>query len=192
MTTKLTHQEGQELLAAARQVIENQLKGEENPPLELENYSPGLIEKGASFVTLTKQGVLRGCIGSIEATQPLIRDVQERALGAAFHDPRFPELKSEELPDLKIEVSRLTSPERLSYSSPEDLVSKLRPGIDGVILSQNFRRATFLPQVWEQLPDPELFLGRLCLKMGLDPEAWRDRHLKVETYQAEKFTESDR
>ena len=191
MTKKLTQEEGQILLATARQVIENQLKGEENPPLKLEDFSPGLSGNGACFVTLTKKGVLRGCIGSIEASQPLIRDVQDRAVGAAFHDPRFPALMADELSDLLIEISSLTRPERVSYSSPEDLLGKLRPGIDGVILRQNFRRATFLPQVWEQLPDPEDFLGRLCLKMGLGPDAWRDQHLDVEVYQVEKFQESD-
>jgi len=191
MTKKLSPQEGQILLAAARQVIVSHLNGKENPQLKLEDYSPGLAGKGACFITLTKKGSLRGCIGSIEASQPLIKDVQDRAIGAAFKDPRFPKLKLEELPDLQIEVSRLTIPEKIAYTTPDDLVNKLRPGIDGVILSQNFRRATFLPQVWDQLQDPEQFLGRLCQKMGLDPEAWRNQHLDVETYQVEKFIESD-
>lgn len=191
MTKKLTPREGQILLKTARQAIENHLKGESHSKLNVDDYPASLSEKGACFVTLTKNGVLRGCIGSIEASRPLIQDAQERAVGAAFHDPRFPALKPDELSDLEIEVSRLTKPERLQYDSPEDLIDKLRPGIDGVILSKNFRRATFLPQVWEQLPEPELFLGRLCMKMGLDPEAWREYHLDVEVYQAEKFLETD-
>ncbi len=191
MTKKLTSDEGQLLLKTARQAIDNLLRGEDDPPLNLDEYTSNLAERGACFVTLTMNGALRGCIGSIEATQPLIKDVQDRAIGAAFHDPRFPGLKLEELPDLQIEVSRLTSPERLKYSTPEDLVKKLRPGIDGVILRQKFRRATFLPQVWEELPDPEQFLGRLCVKMGLSPGAWLDQHLDVEIYQAEKFLEID-
>lgn len=191
MTKKITSEEGQLLLETARQTIERQLRGIADPPLNLDEYPSDLMEIGASFVTLTMNGILRGCIGSIEATQPLIKDVQDRAIGAAFHDPRFPELRLEELPDLKIEVSRLTRPESLEYSSSEDLVQKLRPGIDGVILRKNFRKATFLPQVWDQLSDPEQFLGRLCVKMGLDSGAWRDQHLDVEIYQAEKFQEQD-
>ena len=191
MTKKLTQQEGQILVKIARQAIENHLRGKSRSTLDLDDYPASLIENGACFVTLTRKGVLRGCIGSIEASQPLIKDVQDRAVGAAFHDPRFPALKPDELSDLEIEVSRLTKPERLEYDSPDDLLDKLRPGIDGVILSQNFRRATFLPQVWEQLPEPEQFLGRLCMKMGLGPAAWREHHLDVEIYEAEKFLEKD-
>jgi len=191
MTKKLTSQEGQILLQTAREVIQNHLNNEPSPQMNLNDFSPALVEDGACFVTLTMNGVLRGCIGSIEASQPLINDVRDRAIGAAFNDPRFPELKTDELTDLQIEISRLTKPEPLLYSTPDDLAKKLRPGIDGVILSKNFRRATFLPQVWEQLPDPDQFLGRLCMKMGLDPGAWKDQHLDVEVYQAEKFLESD-
>ncbi len=167
MTKKLTPQEGQIILKIARQAIENHLNGEAKSHINLDDYPSSLTNKGACFVTLTMHGVLRGCIGSIEASQPLINDVQDRAVGAAFNDPRFPELKLEEYPDLKIEVSRLTPPERLQYSTPDDLVNKLRPGIDGVILRQNFRRATFLPQVWEGLPDPEQFLGEIVHENGI-------------------------
>jgi len=189
MAKKLTPQEGQILLKIARKAIKNHLNKEVVPPLNMNEYPYSLTKKGACFVTLTLHGVLRGCVGTIEASQPLIIDVQDRAIGAAFNDPRFPELKLEEYPDLKIEVSRLTAPEKLQYTTHNDLVNKLRPGIDGVILRKNFRRATFLPQVWEGLPDPEQFLGRLCMKMGLAPTAWRDQHLDVEIYQAEKFIE---
>ncbi len=191
MTKKLTPQEGQILLHTARQAIEGHLKGEGTPPIKLDEYPSPLAQKGACFVTLTIDGALRGCIGSIEASQPLIKDVQERAVGAAFNDPRFPELRLDEYPDLNIEVSRLTPPESLQYSSPDELVKKLRPGIDGVILRATFRRATFLPQVWEGLPEPEQFLGRLCVKMGMDPAAWKHQHLDVEIYQVEKFIEQD-
>jgi AmmeMemoRadiSam system protein A len=190
MAKKLTAAEGQILLAAARQAIQDHLAGTVPLPLDLQDYPSGIREPGACFVTLTKNGILRGCIGSLEATQPLIKDVQERAVGAAFQDPRFPALTPGEFPDLQIEVSHLTRPENLVYSTPQDLVGKLRPGIDGVILRHNFRRATFLPQVWDQLPETELFLGRLCLKMGLDPMAWKEHHFEVEIYQAEKFIET--
>lgn len=189
MTKKLSTQEGQVLLTVARQAIKSHLSGDGIPKLDLNDYSTALSGDGACFVTLTMDGVLRGCIGSIEATQPLVVDVQARAVAAAFEDPRFPKLKPEEYPEIKIEVSRLTTPERLQYSSPEDLVEKLKPGVDGVILRKNFSRATFLPQVWEGLPDPEQFLGRLCMKMGLDPAGWRNQHLDVEVYQVEKFSE---
>jgi AmmeMemoRadiSam system protein A len=191
MTKSLTRQEGKILLDTARQAIQNHLEGKQSPAIELEGLSRELKKDGACFITLTIDGVLRGCVGSIEATQPLIKDVRDRAIGAAFQDPRFPALNLDEYPNLKIEVSRLTSPEKLDYSTPEDLVTKLRPGIDGVILHHQFRRATFLPQVWDQLPEPEQFLERLCQKMGLDGLAWKKHHLEVEIYQAEKFIEND-
>jgi len=167
------------------------LKGEELPPLNREELPPNLLEPGACFVTLTKAGQLRGCVGSIEAVQPLIQDVRDRAVGAAFGDPRFPSVTAPELEDLEIEVSILTSPEPLFYDTPKDLVRKLRVGVDGVILKGRFRRATFLPQVWENLPDPELFLARLCQKMGLAPDAWRVNKMGVDIYQVEKFSERD-
>ena len=189
MTREFTPSEGKILLETARQSIAHVLRGAELPPLNLEELPPDLVEPGASFVTLTIAGQLRGCVGSIEANRALIQDVRDRAIGAAFGDPRFPSLTPSEFEDLEIEISTLSRPEPLSYHSPQDLVRKLRPGIDGVILKDQFRRATFLPQVWEKLPDPELFLSRLCLKMGLESDAWRRRNLEVETYQVQKFTE---
>ena len=191
MTREFSPAERQILLESARQAIEFALRGEELPQLDLEDLPPALGEPGACFVTLTIAGQLRGCVGSIEANQALIQDVRDRAIGAAFGDPRFPSLTTPELEDLHIEISTLTKPEPLEYESPEDLVRKLRQGIDGVILKGQFRRATFLPQVWEKLPDPELFLSRLCLKMGLASDAWRYRQLEVETYQVQKFTEGE-
>jgi AmmeMemoRadiSam system protein A len=121
----------------------------------------------------------------------LIQDVRDRAVGAAFGDPRFPSLTTSELENTVIEISALTKPKPLIYDTPEDLARKLRVGIDGVILKGQFRRATFLPQVWEKLPDPDLFLSRLCQKMGLAPDAWRHDKLEAEIYQVEKFTEKD-
>lgn len=191
MTTKITPAEGKLLLKTARQAIERALQGEMTPEINLEKVSPTLREPGACFVTLTHAGQLRGCVGSIEAARPLIMDVQDRALGAAFSDPRFPPLTLQELDDLLIEVSALTQPEPLHYDTPEDLVNKLRVGVDGVILKGTFRRATFLPQVWEKLPAPELFLSRLCQKMGLASDAWRSTKLDVDIYQVEKFIEGD-
>lgn len=191
MTREFSPAETQLLLKTARQAIEFALRGDEIPSLDLEELPPALAEPGACFVTLTIAGQLRGCVGSIEANRPLIQDVRDRAIAAAFGDPRFPSLTAPELEDLKIEVSTLTRPEPLAYHSPEDLTGKLRQGIDGVILKGQSRRATFLPQVWEKVPDPGLFLSRLCLKMGLPADAWQHQKLEVETYQVQKFTEGE-
>ena len=191
MTNQLSGEEQKLLLETARNAIRQELDKEEKLPLALDEYSPKLQENGACFITLMKNGVLRGCVGSIEAVQPLVQDVRERAVAAAFQDYRFPSLKLPELEEIRIEISRLTQPCTLNYEDPEDLITKLRPRIDGVILRYQTRRATFLPQVWEQLPNPELFLNRLCVKMGLDQSIWRTAKLQVETYQVEKFQEED-
>lgn len=189
MTKELSAGDRSVLLKIARQAIQTRLSGEEVPGIELEKYSASLQESGACFVTLTKNGLLRGCVGSIEATRALILDVRDRAVGAAFQDYRFPSLTQSEFSAVRIEISRLTPPEPLSYTSPDELTRLLKPGIDGVILSFQTRRATFLPQVWTQLPDPEVFLGRLSIKMGLDQLAWRTSKMGVEIYQVEKFQE---
>jgi len=191
MTRKINPEEKKTLLTIARQAIEKTLSGEELPPLSKEGLPPGLFEPGACFVTLTKAGQLRGCVGSIQATQALVKDVRDRSIAAAFEDPRFPPVKPQELKEIEIEVSTLTEPRRLSYDDSDDLTRKLRVGLDGVILKDGFRRATFLPQVWEKLPDPELFLSRLCQKMGLAADAWRYSKMEVEVYQVEKFTERE-
>jgi AmmeMemoRadiSam system protein A len=189
MTNILSPAEGQILLKTARQAIKMTLDGEELPPLNLAELPPSLQESGACFVTLLLAGQLRGCVGTIEAVQPLILDVRNRAIAAAFGDPRFPPLTRAEFESLEVEISFLSKPEPLFYDSPEDLVNKLRVGLDGVVLKDRSRRATFLPQVWEKLPDPGLFLSRLCLKLGLASDAWRSRVLDVEIYQVEKISE---
>lgn len=191
MTNQLSEEEQKLLLETARNAIRKELNKEEKLPLVMDEYSPILQENGACFITLKKKGVLRGCVGSIEVVQPLIQDVRDRAVAAAFQDYRFPPLTLPELDEIRIEISRLTQPCKLNYEDAEDLINKLRPQIDGVILRYQTRRATFLPQVWEQLPSPELFLNRLCIKMGLDQSAWRSVKLQVETYQVEKFQEEN-
>lgn len=191
MTNQLSEEEQKLLLETARNAIRKELNKEEKLPLVMDEYSPILQENGACFITLKKKGVLRGCVGSIEVVQPLIQDVRDRAVAAAFQDYRFPPLTLPELDEIRIEISRLTQPCKLNYEDAEDLINKLRPQIDGVILRYQTRRATFLPQVWEQLPSPELFLNRLCIKMGLDQSAWRSVNLQVETYQVEKFQEEN-
>lgn len=191
MTKTIQAEDGKRLLQIARDAIRQTLAGEPLIRLNLEQFPAELSDQGASFVTLTVEGVLRGCVGSIQATDPLVIDVQERAVAAAFHDPRFPPLTENEFSRVKIEVSCLTPPQPLPYSSPQELAGRIRPGIDGLILNYHFRRATFLPAVWDQLPDPEVFLGRLCQKMGLPPDTWKHQVMEAEVYQAVKFSESD-
>ena len=186
---KLTAEEKQTLLRLAREALECGVRGEKLPPLDTQSLTQPLLEQGASFVTLTVRGQLRGCIGALEAYQPLADDVREHAIAAALEDPRFPPVREGELNGINIEVSRLTRPVPLEYKDANDLLSKLRPHVDGVILKDGFRRATFLPQVWEKLPDRAEFLDNLCYKMGARGDLWRVRHLEVLLYQVEEFHE---
>jgi len=189
MDDKLTLDEQQVLLHMAREAMEHGVRGEDLPKLKKETLSPHLQEQGASFVTLTIRGQLRGCIGTLEAHQSLAEDVREHAVAAALEDPRFPPVGENELSRIQIEVSRLTRPIPLAYGTAEDLVSKLRPHVDGVILKDGYRRATFLPQVWEKIPDVAEFLNNLCYKMGVNENIWRSKHLDVLTYQVDEFHE---
>lgn len=177
------------LLKLARQALEAGVRGEALPPLDLQSLPPALRQPGASFVTLTRQGKLRGCVGALEPYQPLAEDVREHAVAAALQDYRFPPVQPAELPEIKIEISRLTLPQELDYTSPEDLLTRLRPGVDGVTLIDGRLRATFLPQVWEKLPDAPTFLDHLCYKMGAPEDLWRRKKLRVQTYQVEEFHE---
>ncbi|NTV71891.1 MAG: AmmeMemoRadiSam system protein A [Azonexaceae bacterium] len=150
---------------------------------------PELHKPGATFVTLTQHGDLRGCIGSLEAWRPLTQDVQENALAAAFRDPRFEPLTADELPVTRVEVSLLTPPEPIFFTSEADALAQLRPGIDGVIFTAGHRRSTFLPQVWEQLPGPASFMAHLKQKAGLPANYWgSDVHL--ERYNVKKWKEA--
>jgi AmmeMemoRadiSam system protein A len=189
MQDRLSSEERHLLLRLARQAIEDAVHGKTPLPPDLGSLPPCLQEPGATFVTLTIRGELRGCIGSLEAYQPLALDVVEHALGAAFQDYRFPPLEAYELEGLEIEISRLTKPEPLHFQNPTELIERLRPGVDGVILRDGLRRATFLPQVWEKLPAPADFLDHLCAKMGASPDLWRCKVLHVEIYQVEEFHE---
>ncbi len=192
MEDKLTPEEQQTLLRLAREALLHGVKNEKLPPLDASALTPRLLEPGASFVTLTVRGQLRGCIGALEPYQPLAEDVREHAVAAALEDPRFLPVSEGELNAIEVEISRLTRPVPLEYKDPEDLLSKLRPHVDGVIVRDGFRRATFLPQVWEKIPDRAEFLGNLCYKMGANPDLWRKKHLEVMTYQVEEFRESAR
>jgi len=189
MTDRLTTEEKQILLKLARQSIEAGVSLKDPPALDPASLTPDLLAKGASFVTLTKHGALRGCIGALEPYQSLAADVREHAAAAALEDFRFPNVQESELAEIQIEVSRLTVPVPLDYKDPEDLLANLRPDVDGVILRDGWRRATFLPQVWEKLPDKAEFLANLCYKMGAAPDTWRKKHLEVLVYQVEEFHE---
>ena len=151
--------------------------------------SPALKKKRGCFVTLHKKGVLRGCIGTIEPVRPLFSNVEENAISAAFNDPRFPSLTKDELSFVDIEVSVLTAPEVLHFEDGKDLMLKIKPGVHGVILSQDWRSATFLPQVWEQLPDKKAFLEHLCLKGGMDGKCWQNKTTTIKVYEVEYFSE---
>lgn len=190
MQEKLTLDEQNILLRLAREALERGVKGEPLPPLDLASLPARLREEGSSFITLTSGGQLRGCIGALDSYRPLADDVREHAVAAALNDPRFPPVKEEELSGIQIEISRLTRPVPLEYTDADDLLSKLRPHVDGVVLREGpFHRATFLPQVWEKIPDVAEFLNNLCYKMGLEPDIWRRKHFEVLTYQVEEFHE---
>lgn len=189
MSDRLTSGEQSILLRLARQAMEAAVRGERLPPLDESALTPRLLEPGASFVTLTVSGDLRGCIGALEAYQPLAQDVCEHAVAAALNDYRFYPVGPAELGRIQIEVSRLTPPIPLESKDADDLLAKLRPHVDGVILRDGMRRATFLPQVWEKIPDPAAFLDNLCHKMGAEPGLWRRKHLDVQIYQVEEFHE---
>jgi AmmeMemoRadiSam system protein A len=187
--TKLTTEEKQFLLNLARQSLVAGVRGATLPPLDRVALTPALRAEGAAFVTLTVHGELRGCIGALEPYQSLAEDVREHAVAAALEDYRFPQVQENELANIEIEVSRLTIPIPLEYKNAEDLIAKLHPGVDGVILRDSIRRATFLPQVWEKIPEPAEFLANLCYKMGAASDTWKRKHLEVLVYQVEEFHE---
>jgi len=182
----LTDAQKSELLALARASIAHGLKTGSPSSIELNAYPTELTEQRASFVTLERKGQLRGCIGMLEAIRPLVQDISENAFSAAFRDPRFPPLTAGELADLDIHISILTAAEPMHFDSEADLVRQLQPHVDGLILQEGHRRGTFLPSVWEQLPEPEQFLRHLKQKAGLAGDYWSDS-LKVYRYSTEMF-----
>jgi len=189
MTGKLSVTDKIKLLKIARAAIFSAVNNQPLEKLDLSTFSQELQTEGASFVTLTKSGKLRGCIGAMEAYQPLVLDVQEHAIAAAQEDYRFPPVSSNEVDFLKIEISYLTPLQKLEYMDNDDLTSKLRPSVDGVMIRDGSRRATFLPQVWGQVPEVRDFLSHLCIKMGAQPDLWQKKHLEVFIYQVEEFSE---
>lgn len=178
------------LLKLARKSIAGYLQNPGKPASLPRPVPPKLLQPGASFVTLHERGRLRGCVGSLEAFRSLAQDVAENSLNAAFEDSRFPPLEEEELPLVKISISVLTAPKPLAARDARELLGKLVPKKTGLTIRKGGACATFLPQVWEELPGKEDFLSHLCLKAGLTADEWRQTGLmKFETYEALEFGE---
>ena len=188
MSNRIAAAYGPRLIRLARETIGHQLgliAAVDQDGLDDDNLKQDL----ATFVTLKKKGTLRGCIGNLEPVGPLLKSIADNACHAAFHDHRFSPLSKEEFADVVVDISILTQPEPLIFKDGDELLEKLRPGIDGVILKKGGARATFLPQVWEQLPQPSIFLEHLCRKAGLSPHAWRDQQLDILIYRVQSFHE---
>jgi len=179
---------GNTLLLLARQAIADQLGVSHAPASDL-SAAPELAQPGAVFVTLTRHGELRGCIGSLEAWRPLGEDVVANARAAAFSDPRFAPLSAAELAGIRVEVSLLAAAQPMRFTSEADAIRQLRPNVDGVILEHAQQRGTFLPQVWESLPDARQFLRELKRKAGLPADFWSDE-VKLSRYQVQKWREA--
>lgn len=189
----LSLEQGQLLVKLARHTLSKKL-AKQLPQNEIDSLKAALTDpcfnsSCGTFVTLTIDGQLRGCIGNLTSNESLASGVRRNAINAAFHDPRFSPLSPSELECVSIEVSILSEPRPLDYRKGDDLLKKLRPNIDGVILRKDLSSATFLPQVWEQLPQPQDFLTHLCLKAGLAADAWQHSELEVSTYQVQYFEE---
>lgn len=182
----LTKAQQNQLLALARQSIAHGLQTGRPLATDLDDYPAELCQVRATFVTLERRGQLRGCIGMLEALRPLAEDVAENAFAAAFRDRRFSPLTADELADLDLHISVLSPAAAISFASEADLISQLRPGIDGVILQEGGRRGTFLPSVWDDLPDPAEFLKHLKQKAGLPASYWSDT-LQAYRYTTEMF-----
>jgi AmmeMemoRadiSam system protein A len=176
---------GPTLLTLARNAITAEFGGASLATVD----DPELHKKGATFVTLSQQGNLRGCIGSLEAWRALAEDVAQNARSAAFRDPRFTPLTVDELNVTRVEVSLLTPAEAMTFTSEDDALAQLRSQIDGVIFSAGRHRSTFLPQVWEQLPDPATFMAHLKQKAGLPASYWGP-DVRLERYGVKKWKES--
>ena len=178
------------LMAVARRSIEHGLATGRPLPVVPSEYHRDLKAVRASFVTLQLRGQLRGCIGHLEAVQPLVVDVSENAFAAAFQDPRFNPLTAQEWPSVDIHLSLLTRPEPMRFQDEADLVRQIQPGVDGLILQDGPNRGTFLPSVWESLPQAADFLSHLKLKAGLPANHWSGR-VEVYRYRTESFGEAE-
>ena len=181
-----TRDEGHLLLKLARHAIAEKL-GEPHIRIAHRDW---MHHPGATFVTLSKHKQLRGCIGSLEAYRPLLEDVRQNACAAAFHDPRFHPLHAQEYQEIEIEVSLLSKPEPIQFADEFQALEQLRPGIDGIIFECGRYRSTFLPQVWEQLPQAEVFMQHLKYKAGLPVNYWSD-DVRLSRYTVQKWREVD-
>jgi AmmeMemoRadiSam system protein B/AmmeMemoRadiSam system protein A len=177
----------QQLLFLARGSILQRLQGRNELRIPRTHYDPGLSRRLASFVTLNRGGQLRGCIGSLVAHRSLLEDVAHNAVAAAFRDSRFKPLRASEYPEVELHISVLSRPAPLAVNSRQELASRLRPGVDGLVLEERGHRATYLPSVWSQLPDPDQFVGELRRKAGLPREGWSNE-TRVSIYQTEEFS----
>jgi len=189
----IREEQGQRLIKVARRTIAARLGTLEDPEKVVPDRDladPAFREKRGTFVTLKLKGQLRGCMGCLTPSESILEGIQRNAVNSAFNDPRFPALSATELDQANIDISILTEPRELEYTGGEDLLKKLRRNIDGVIIKKGGARATFLPQVWEQLPGPEDFLAHLCRKAGLSPDEWRKGELGVSIYQVQYFNEN--
>jgi len=178
---------GRILLPIARAEISRVL----NVPSSADETAPWLAELGACFVTLTQDGELRGCIGSLQAHRPLLTDVKSNAVSAALHDPRFTPLTVEELDITTVEISLLSESQEMQVRDEADALAQLRPDIDGIIFEYGRYRSTFLPQVWESLARPRDFLAMLRRKAGLPDDFWAEG-VKLSRYTVTKWSESDK
>ena len=184
-SAQLDNEKGSTLLQLARSEIATKLGHDVSSPAQ----AGWLAEPGASFVTLTRQGELRGCIGTLEAHRPLGLDVRENAVAAAFRDPRFMPLTRVEFDEIRVEVSVLSPSEVLVVAGEEHALATLRPNVDGVVFEYGHYRSTFLPQVWEQLPEPAEFLAHLKRKAGLPVDFWAEE-VRLSRYTVSKWKES--
>lgn len=184
--SRLTESERRQVLGVAEVSIRYGLRTSRPPSVPLEGFRGALREARASFVTLRHGETLRGCIGTLTAARPLVQDVAANAYAAAFCDPRFRPLQMVELHGMEVHISVLGTPEPMRFSSEHDLISQLRVGVDGLVIEEGRRRGTFLPSVWDVLPDPRVFLGQLKQKAGL-PEGYWSASLQVHRYQVESF-----
>jgi len=186
MNSDMKSKHHQKLLDVAKESIKYGLKHSTQKPIAQNNFDPELYEVRASFVTLHIKGELRGCIGTLNAHRPLIEDISGNAYSAAFNDSRFPPLNAYEFDQLHYHISILTKPEPMTFSSEQDLLDQIRPGTDGLVLIEGSIRGTFLPSVWEQLPNKNDFLKNLKLKAGFRSDYWSDK-VRGERYQVESF-----
>lgn len=178
------------LLELARQALLEFVRSGGQPHPDESSLTPALREPRSCFVTLTRHGELRGCIGNIQPREPLFRAVITNAAGAAFRDSRFSPVEGSEIPGLEIEISVLSEPTPLTFASPQELLHQLRPGVDGVVLKAEGKTATFLPQVWEKIPDAASFMDELARKALLPASVWREPETVMLTYQVESFEDA--